>query len=315
MKKLKINLNESGQALLLVLLAMAAIVTVILSVASRSVTDISVTSSEEDALRAFSAAEAGIEKALLTNTGSGPTPVSVNPSDSSVTYTSNIIATGGESAFEHPNLLKSGETATFWMVSHDTNGDLTCVPGNDCYPATGQPIRVCWGDGPAEAPDANKPAVRVTVYYDTSSPVKSLQSPPDYSQVKVGRLGFDHNSGRRAINNFTDISGSVNNGSCKIGTKQLLYRSDTVSINPATGNRWCNQNGCILAIKVGMHYNTTPQSVAVSIPGGVIPPQGSRIESTGVAGTSTRKVNVFQTFADPPSVFDSALFSQGDITK
>ena len=50
---------ESGQALLLVLLGMAVVLTIVLSILSRSVTDIAVTSREEEALRAFSAAEAG----------------------------------------------------------------------------------------------------------------------------------------------------------------------------------------------------------------------------------------------------------------
>ena len=64
-KKTRKYTSQSGQALLIVLLSMAVILTVVLSFASKSITEVSITSYEEDALRAFSAAEAGVEKALL----------------------------------------------------------------------------------------------------------------------------------------------------------------------------------------------------------------------------------------------------------
>jgi Tfp pilus assembly protein PilX len=65
--------------LLIVLLAITVILTVVLSVTSRSVTDVTVTTYEEDALRAFSAAEAGVETALLNPAvGVIPTPATCN---------------------------------------------------------------------------------------------------------------------------------------------------------------------------------------------------------------------------------------------
>ena len=51
---------QSGQALLIVLLGMAVVLTMVLSVVSRSVTDIQLTTRDDEALRAFSAAEAGV---------------------------------------------------------------------------------------------------------------------------------------------------------------------------------------------------------------------------------------------------------------
>ena len=57
--------KSSGQAVLLVILGMAVVLTIVLSVVSRSVTDVSVTKVEEDSSKAFSAAEAGIEKLLI----------------------------------------------------------------------------------------------------------------------------------------------------------------------------------------------------------------------------------------------------------
>ena len=64
-------ISDSGQALLVILLSMTVILTVVLSVVSRTVTDITITTYQEDAQRAFDAAEAGIEDALLTGTATG----------------------------------------------------------------------------------------------------------------------------------------------------------------------------------------------------------------------------------------------------
>lgn len=61
---LMLTKNNSGQAALIILLIMVALLTIGLSVVSHSVTDISISQDEEEAMRAFSAAEAGIEEAL-----------------------------------------------------------------------------------------------------------------------------------------------------------------------------------------------------------------------------------------------------------
>ena len=58
-------MREKGQALILVLLSLAVVLTVVLSVFSRSITDVSISSKENDAMRAFSAAEAGVEQVLV----------------------------------------------------------------------------------------------------------------------------------------------------------------------------------------------------------------------------------------------------------
>lgn len=58
------QLPEKGQIALIVLLIMVVVLTVGLSVASRSVTDVSLSTSKEAGIRAFNAAEAGIEEAL-----------------------------------------------------------------------------------------------------------------------------------------------------------------------------------------------------------------------------------------------------------
>jgi len=60
----KMKRNNSGQAVLVVLFIMVVVLTITLSLLSHSVTDVSISKDEEEAVRAFSAAEAGIEEAL-----------------------------------------------------------------------------------------------------------------------------------------------------------------------------------------------------------------------------------------------------------
>lgn len=56
--------RKSGQVVLIVLLVVVVVLTIGLSLISQSVTDISISKDEQEAIRAFSAAEAGIESAL-----------------------------------------------------------------------------------------------------------------------------------------------------------------------------------------------------------------------------------------------------------
>ena len=65
-------MGERGQALLIVLLVMTVALTVGLSVATRTIVNVRITTQEEQSQRAFSAAEAGIEETLRTCTTSCP---------------------------------------------------------------------------------------------------------------------------------------------------------------------------------------------------------------------------------------------------
>lgn len=58
------KLKNRGQMILVILLVMAVGLTIGLSVASRSITDVNFSTKIEDSSRAFSAAESGIEEAL-----------------------------------------------------------------------------------------------------------------------------------------------------------------------------------------------------------------------------------------------------------
>ena len=301
----KYNKSVKGQALLIVLLIMAVSLTVVLSVATRSVTEVSVSSYEEDALRAFSAAEAGVEDALLKGSpATGLEAPEIIDTESNVSYQRNIYTPqSSTNTYLYPRELYSGESATFWLVSQDTEGNFTC-DGLPCF--RGSKLDICWGNDPSEIP-----AVEVSMFYDNSNPLNFLKIPNDLSTIKVLRKAYDPIN-RNPPNNFdAAFAGCPYNG-----INLSYYSGDNVL--PSSGLCPAN-NTCVVAVSVRMLYNTLkPQQVALRVHpsgGGSLPGQGTVIESTGKAGESTRKVNVFRSYPEIPSIFNSAIFSRKDIVK
>ncbi len=293
----KLPKSQSGQTLLLVLLSMAVILTIVLSILSRSITDITITSKEEEALRAFSAAEAGIEKALLSGIFAPGTFEGSSFSGS----ISNLAES--QAALTYPEELVSGDSATIWFIDHDpTTGELTCSTGN-CF--AGSSMKVCWGKEGTAAGTSTTPAMEISILYD------STPSPSgNYSDVKIKRLALDPNSGRTGTNKFSSASGI-----CTISGNSFAF-STNVNFTGSGLNIPCYSTaGCLLNAKLRMLYNTSAQSVGVEVTGDTLPSQGVMVESTGVAGEATRKVEVFQTFGELPPVFDSAIFSPGGLVK
>ena len=304
LNRVKVRNNlQRGQALLIVLLTMAVILTVVLSVVSRSVTDITVTTYEENALRAFSAAEAGIEEKLLN-----PYPLGTF-SNPTVGYSGEVTnPSEGDTEFNHPGDLNSGEVATFWLVYHDSTGSrLTCPDANSCVTGTGV-MRVCWGSEPQDPDWTKNPAVEVLLFYDDDDPSQSVAATNNFANVKVKRFAFDRYAASRA-NNFEPIS----NASCTIDGKTYAFRSDNITYPDVD---CADRAGCRLMVKVRMYYNSGPQPLGITITGGTpLPAQGLVISSTGTAGESKRKVNVFQGYSETPTFFDSAVFSLKSLEK
>ncbi|TSC53512.1 MAG: Uncharacterized protein LiPW16_369 [Microgenomates group bacterium LiPW_16] len=172
--------GQKGQALLIILLVMVVGLTVGLSLATRSVTDIKISTQLEESSRAFAAAEAGIEVALKGESAP-PSPVSIG--NATYTFTS-TPSTGTE-----PVNVGIADTYTVWLVSHDASGNPQI---DETYDYDGTSIDVCWGEGG----ETTKPAMEVSVIYK------------DATGYKVVRGAYDPDSGRISSNHFTDISGS-----------------------------------------------------------------------------------------------------------
>lgn len=286
--------HEGGQALLIVLLLMSVVLAIILASLSRSITDISISTYEEDALKAFSAAEAGVEEVLLSDLTSGTLNTTFSTGAS---YQVDVSQTSSsDKEFIYPENLKSGETANFWMTSKNADGDFECG-ASPCF--AGSSLTFCWGKTGAES------AISVSLFYDESFS-KATASPNNYEDVKVVRAGYDP----LARGNF-----SLSSGSCSVGDQTFPY---SATLNLSSLLPCSSERGCLLLSRIKTHYTDEVPVAVVSTGGGasaILPAQGVQISSTGISGNSTRRVNVFRSNSQLPFPLDSAIFSLKDIVK
>lgn len=296
----KFKINERGQALLLVLVGMGSVLVMALSVISRSITDISLSGKEDEASRAFSAAEAGIEH-LLVSTNALP----YDDPDLGVTASVSFLSENTNSYFLPQNLL-SGETGTVWFVSHDDTGEkLSCGSGKPCFASNPATMDVYWG----EDTTADIPALEVVLYYDSGTPKQAIAATPNYSNVKVMRFAYDISASSRGNSFATTVT--TNNTTFE-GTNFKYHLSTPINLGAVGCN---NVSGCLLFAKIRLLYNASAQPVAVSVASDTLPAQAKKLESVGTSGESVRKVELIQTYKEPFAVFESGLYSGVDLNK
>jgi hypothetical protein len=286
---------------------MATVLTVALSVVSRSISDVSITTQQEESLRAFSAAEAGVEEALVSQVPLGTElneTVSEPGTSAEAEFSASIVGFPNESRdYIYPIEIASGDSATVWLMGHDGNNNLVCGSGGQaCF--TGSTLEFCWGKDGTTVSGATAPAVEISVLYENAG------------AYHISRATVDPNSSRRGSNGFGAPDAANSSGACTVGAQEFVAR-ERVNLNsigiPAgvTGSA-----GAMKLVKVRMLYNTDQtQTLAVRSQGNNLPAQGKKIDSEGQAGESTRRVEVYALYPDVPSIFDSAIFSATGITK
>ncbi len=298
---IKTNFQE-GQVLLLVLLAVSVLATMVLSVTSRSVSEVAVTTREEESLRAFSAAEAGVEEALITGTlsqvSSGAVPPIERSFQAGSSSLSNFVAEVSRypqdlRAFNYPFKLSSGDSGSVYFVTrNDDGGIMPCNPSSSpCF--NGNNLNLCWGEQGSDT------AVLVSIIYRNNS-----------GNFGVSSVGYDPVSTRRSggsdPNNFEAAGGS-----CSIGagseSRSYAYRAQ-VDFNSL------NITGQPILMRVSMLYNNNPQEFGVSTLSD-LPVQGRRVNSQGSAGEATRRINAYLLNPEVPFIFDAAIYSNRDISK
>lgn len=290
--------GNSGQALVLVLLSLAVVLTTVLFILARSVTDIAVSSRSEESVRAFSAAEAGVEKALVIGSGSGLTQVGTASYKSSVT---NVAS--GEKSFNYPLNLAAGDTATIWFTAHDPAGNSTCSGTYPCF--TGSKIKVCWGKEGTSSGVGATPAVEFSVFYETT--------PGDPATVQIARVAVDPNSARRGTFDAPDA------GTCGLNGETFAFQKTVdFALLGIPLSSYNTQNGLQFA-RLRMFYNSdTNQRAAfdANFPGNsTLPSQGIQVDSSGSAGDSNRRLVVFQGWPQVPDIFNYAVYSGTGLAK
>lgn len=290
---LLIRQRSGGQALLIVLLAMAVILTVVLSILSRTVTDINITTRSEESVRAFSAAEAGVEQALIAG-------ADIQGQD----FTADIsgIAESTQN-FIYPAEVARGDAGTVWLESPDGTGNLNCGSGGNCQ------IKVCFGDpskGYTLGSSTNPaPAIELSVAYEATP------GSPDTTRVARAALDPDTTRIQASGNGFDTATSNV---PCTVGNKTFQF-SCTIDFSelgiPSTSY---NVAGGLQFANVRFLYNNTNEFFGVTS-GINLPSQGQNIVSTGSSGGTNRKVEVKKLFGEMPPIFQSAVYAPLGITK
>lgn len=301
--------KQAGQVVLILVLVMTVALAIGISVIQRSLSDISTSTSVEQSSRAFSAAEAGIEKALRGDYSPLVDFSADNNSRANVTQNLNPplpAENTRQDPLEYPPLAKE-ETAHVWLA--DPNANLhTCSASDVCYK---QPtIDVYWGDSAAD-----QAALELTlVYYDGSKYVNRKWYLDDAATTRNPDNNFDVSA---------DCSGNLKplgftaTYQCKktLGDSTCINRSGVSCSNNAS----LPTSGMML-IRTRLLYNNSSQPFAVQAVGNCgadcsIPPQANILVSTGTSGKAQRKIRLFQIDKVVPPYFDYAVFSAGAINK
>lgn len=267
-----------GQIVLITILILSIAMTIALSLIARMNIDVTMTNDLSDSVKAFAAAEAGVEQSLKS--GSSIDATTLTGTDT--TYQTEIAILGGAaSVFELPKITSDGMTETVWFVPHNDDGTL-----DEATPFTEAGFDLCWSN------DTPSPAVAVTALYKRGS------------NYYVAKGAYDADAARVGTNHFTFVNPA--DTGCDLST---VYRK---TVNFAIDFSMLPSD-TILMLRLRAVYNKTKFYVK-TVNG--LPQQGKRIDSTGsTAGGIARKITVYQLYAAPGSLFDSVLYSQGTLSQ
>jgi type II secretory pathway pseudopilin PulG len=261
---------EHGQALLIVVLVMVIALTVGLSVAIRSITNIRTSSEDENSERAFTAAEAGIEQAFLTNSSVPLTSLSNNSSFQTTVATlagSDFIANNGT------KILKN-EPVDVWLSNYP---DYSSPWSGNLTINWGQSADLC---NPNEA-NNTQAALEVVLITGTAA------------NPQASSFLLDPCSPRTATNNFEYVTtpGNTING-------KLFFRSKTINVSSG-----------IIARIIPL-YASSDVGIQKGAADPAFPSQGTIVTSTGISDSTQRKIISFRSHPKlPAELFPYVFFS------
>lgn len=279
--------KEAGQVILILILVMTVALAIGISVVQRSLSDISTSSKVEQSGRAFSAAEAGIEKAIQSDSN---ITTSVDLGNNSVIQgvEKNDVPAANQ-ALEYPPIGKE-EMAQVWLVKPS---DLI----TDAYSGN---IDLYWGNANRGDSEPDLPAIELIVVYLSTD-----------SSYKAKKFFFDSSAASR--NNGFDSSVQMNPSplDTSMGNSRSFKLKKTVDIGlTSIPDRQRN-----ILLRVRLLYTSVSDAFAVKPVSGSLPKQASVFTSVGTAGDTQRRIQVFRLNNVVPFYFDYAIFSASDITK
>ena len=306
--------KQSGQIVIILLLIIIVSLSIGISIAGRTLTEVSNSTKIESSSRAFFAAEAGLEKALNQNIEAGATvPLTVDTLDNqskAVVQISSIPS--GSNGLEYPPISKK-DFAQFWFI--DPKSNLT----SPVYTYDQNSFLLYFGNCEAGAipcaASTDKPAIEVRVILQQADGTFSAITPSLYYDSDGSRSG----------------TGSGKNGFTPLGISGLSKCSDSgidVTTNAnQTSKFYCqvtvdlssyktNSSIHLVLARLRMLHSNGAQKVAIApISGKSLPSQAKVFTSVGTSGAAQRALRVFKEDQVAPQFLDYAIFSAGDISK
>lgn len=248
--------QHSGQALLLLVLLLTAVLTVGLSLVARNIANVRMATEESEAQRALSAAEAGLEQTLLTDNFTTGTFLNNASFDTTVvdTRSSAFLLNNGR-------VILKDEGADVWLSDYSPDPAL-----NYANKWTGQ-ISIYWG--------AVTDACRTSEGINTMAAMEVIVISGSEDNPTIHQFTADPCAARRGYNDFNNSDF----GSYSVAGTAFVRRMDVV-IPP---------NG-IIARVIPLYANATIGITSATD----LPKQGTIIESVGSAGEVQRKISVFR---------------------
>jgi Tfp pilus assembly protein PilX len=281
----KILCSNQGQIVLMIVLVTVVGLTIGLSLISRTITDIRISSQIEQSGRAFSAAEAGVENVLKSNIQPGPTG---NLTLEGATVNYSVKNLGGSADAITFQLTESGDDRNLWLVGHNEDGSLneavTYSPASN--------LEICWG-----TKKDSYPAIIVSLMYKHQN------------TYKIAKKAFDSQSRGNNFIVVDDNSGGYCNGEYNFRII-LNPSSDPQDPNPSIskGGLGVFADSILYLLRIQPLYESTGLKV---VPQDPLPVQGKIITSIGQTDTGVvRKIQAYQSFPVLPSIFDYTLFSE-----
>jgi Tfp pilus assembly protein PilX len=248
--------KQRGQALLLVVLLITVVLTVAMSLMSRSIVNVRLSSEEDQSQKALSAAEAGIEKTLLANSAITNGTLS-NNATFSTTYTQ---VNGNSFLLNNGKIVLKDEGADIWLSDYSPDSN-----NNYANPWTGT-LSIYWGSSSDSCTSSES--------VNTMAALEIIVITGNRNNPVITHYAFDPCGSRRTSNSFnTPTAGTT------IGSVAFAY-SAKITLN-TTG---------LIARVIPLYANTY-----IGIQGNpILPAQGSVIQSTGTSGDVKRTVSVLE---------------------
>ncbi|OGG16751.1 hypothetical protein A3D78_01490 [Candidatus Gottesmanbacteria bacterium RIFCSPHIGHO2_02_FULL_39_14] len=275
---------DRGQIVLILVLITVVGLTIGLSLISRTITDIRISSQIEQSSRAFSAAEAGIETALRGNIAVGPTGT-VSLEGASANFA--VQTLGGTSDNYNLPLTEAGNSQTVWLIEH--SDDNTINESGESYP-TNSIIEICFGSK-SEVTEEKAPAILVSLYYKEAAEYKVAKKAFDPYEARDN--GFDH------ADELGPYCGNF------LYRKKIIAHQDGDS---GTVDFDIQPSSTLLLMRIQPLYEATAITVD---PERELPIQGKIISSIGQTSTGVaRKIQVYQSYPVLPGLLDFTFFSE-----